>query len=398
MSHPILDSTLHDLLEADFAASPVAASGFGLTEYDEKLDDLSADAFHQRDADAGAIPRQARADRGHRARRAAPDHRRRHRPRPRERRPARPPDPRAVRGLEARSRHVLGPGDQRAVRAVPPAAAAGARPRRRGDRAARPGRAGRRGGHREPRPGAGPPADRRARHAARRAAASGTSATSLWRTSRTRRARRTLRKAGAAAARRISTAGSTHLDEPSAARAHGTWQLGEDRYSRILQEREVLGDDARALRARGQAEFDRLDAEMTRARPGRGGQSRLRRGPPRGRAAPPADRAGDARDVHRVDGEGARVPRRDRASSRCPPGESCEVVPSPVFQRPILGVASYIAPPAFSRPLEGPLLRPVRARRRLGGGDPVAARRTTRTARSRRRRSTRRTRAITGTW
>ena len=31
-----------------------------------------------------------------------------------------------------------------------------------------------------------------------------------------------------------------------------------------------------------------------------------------------------------------------------PPGESCDVVPSPVFQRPILGVASYIAPPAFS--------------------------------------------------
>jgi uncharacterized protein (DUF885 family) len=31
-----------------------------------------------------------------------------------------------------------------------------------------------------------------------------------------------------------------------------------------------------------------------------------------------------------------------------PAGESCAVVPSPVFQRPVLGVASYIAPPAFS--------------------------------------------------
>jgi uncharacterized protein (DUF885 family) len=31
-----------------------------------------------------------------------------------------------------------------------------------------------------------------------------------------------------------------------------------------------------------------------------------------------------------------------------PPGETCDVVPSPVFQRPILGVASYVAPPAFS--------------------------------------------------
>ena len=53
MTNPILDSTLHDLLEADFAASPVAASGFGLTDYDDRLDDLSADAFRQRDADAG---------------------------------------------------------------------------------------------------------------------------------------------------------------------------------------------------------------------------------------------------------------------------------------------------------------------------------------------------------
>ena len=30
----------------------MAASGFGLTEYDERLDDLSADAFRRRDADA----------------------------------------------------------------------------------------------------------------------------------------------------------------------------------------------------------------------------------------------------------------------------------------------------------------------------------------------------------
>ena len=35
---------------ADFDASPVAASGFGLTEYDDRLDDLSADAFRARDA------------------------------------------------------------------------------------------------------------------------------------------------------------------------------------------------------------------------------------------------------------------------------------------------------------------------------------------------------------
>ncbi|HEY6058534.1 MAG TPA: DUF885 family protein, partial [Candidatus Limnocylindrales bacterium] len=45
-------------------------------------------------------------------------------------------------------------------------------------------------------------------------------------------------------------------------RAHGDWRLGEDRYTGLLREREALADDARSLRERGQAEWDRLDAEM----------------------------------------------------------------------------------------------------------------------------------------
>ena len=51
---------LHDALattssHADFAASPVAARALGLTDYDARLDDLSAEAFAQRDADAAAF-------------------------------------------------------------------------------------------------------------------------------------------------------------------------------------------------------------------------------------------------------------------------------------------------------------------------------------------------------
>ena len=53
MTNAILDSTLHDLLESDFASSPTAASGYGLTEYDDRLDDVSADAFRRRETDAG---------------------------------------------------------------------------------------------------------------------------------------------------------------------------------------------------------------------------------------------------------------------------------------------------------------------------------------------------------
>ena len=40
-------------------------------------------------------------------------------------------------------------------------------------------------------------------------------------------------------------------------------------------------------------------------------------------------------------------------SSRSPTARRCAVVPSPVFQRPVLGVASYIAPPAFSDSRKG---------------------------------------------
>src|SRR3954451_9156006 len=42
----------------------------------------------------------------------------------------------------------------------------------------------------------------------------------------------------------------------------GTWVYGEERYSRQLREREALNFDARSLRDMGQAEYDRLDAEM----------------------------------------------------------------------------------------------------------------------------------------
>jgi uncharacterized protein (DUF885 family) len=138
-----------------------------------------------------------------------------------------------------------------------------------------------------------------------------------------------------------------------ARRATGTWQLGEARYTRLLREREVLADDARGLRDRGQAEYDRLDGEMREL-------------------------------AHRIDGSDDWVallvradeehhPRTEeamRASYEAwtgkarqflaetglvtlPPGERCVVDPSPVFQRPILAVASYVAPPMFSDAVTG---------------------------------------------
>src|SRR3954451_14343354 len=53
MPNAQLEEVLDDLLAADFAASPVSASGYGLTEYDDRMDDVSADAMRARD-DAAA--------------------------------------------------------------------------------------------------------------------------------------------------------------------------------------------------------------------------------------------------------------------------------------------------------------------------------------------------------
>ena len=63
MSNPILESTLRDLLDADFAFSPVTASGYGLTEYDDRMDDVSADALRARGRRRGGVPDRARRGR-----------------------------------------------------------------------------------------------------------------------------------------------------------------------------------------------------------------------------------------------------------------------------------------------------------------------------------------------
>ncbi|MGH2402766.1 MAG: DUF885 family protein, partial [Candidatus Limnocylindria bacterium] len=46
--------------------------------------------------------------------------------------------------------------------------------------------------------------------------------------------------------------------------ASGEWMLGEERYSALLREKELLGFGARELRDRGQAAYDELAAELTR--------------------------------------------------------------------------------------------------------------------------------------
>ncbi|HUF06556.1 MAG TPA: DUF885 domain-containing protein [Candidatus Binatia bacterium] len=134
--------------------------------------------------------------------------------------------------------------------------------------------------------------------------------------------------------------------------ASGEWALGEERYSALLREKELLGFGARELRERGQAAYDELAVELTRcARELRDTDDwksvldELNEDHPR---TPEAMRVGYEDWTER-----ARVYLREHDLVSFPPGEECAVVPSPPFQRPVLAVASYMQPPPFSDKMKG---------------------------------------------
>jgi uncharacterized protein (DUF885 family) len=141
--------------------------------------------------------------------------------------------------------------------------------------------------------------------------------------------------------------------ETFADEAHGDWQLGEERYTRLLRERESLDYDARSLRERGQLEYDRLDAEM------RGIARQIKGHEDWRQILEDANEHDHPATEERMRAAYEEWTGRSRAflAETClvslPPGEACSVEPSPVFQRPVLGVASYVGPPAFSNSLQG---------------------------------------------
>ena len=137
------------------------------------------------------------------------------------------------------------------------------------------------------------------------------------------------------------------------ARARGSWQLGEERYTRLLREREVLADDARSLRDRAWAEYERLDAEMRALAVEVSGDPDWVRLLQRAddQHHPPTQEA--MRSDYERWTAAARTFLAETGLVSLPAGERCLVEPSPVFQRPVLGVASYIAPPAYSALLTG---------------------------------------------
>ena len=334
-----LAAALDDLLAADFAASPVMASGVGRTEFDARLDDVSAAALEARDATAAALL--ARLD-------AIADD-------------TLTPDEAIDRDLARsvlRGRLIMAPFAQWRRDPVtysgpitsglftlflhrlrPEADLVDAAVARLGqtERVVDAGIA-----NLDPAL-AHPLIGERGLGAARGAARYVRDL--VWRDVEDAAARERLRAAGEQAAPHLDRY-VAHL-EALIPQAHGSWALGEEGYTRILREREVLGDDARSLRERGQAELERLDGEM---------------------ALLAREATGNADYVEVLREDDATHPSTEQSMLEAyaewtakardflaatglvtlPEGERCAVVPSPVFQRPVIGVASYISPPAFS--------------------------------------------------
>jgi uncharacterized protein (DUF885 family) len=157
--------------------------------------------------------------------------------------------------------------------------------------------------------------------------------------------RAALAEAGAIAAAALE-AFAAYLEELRE-RATGSFALGESRYSRLLRDKELLALDAGALRERGRSEYERLSGELrelSRRVAGSGDWAAVLRELNR-------DHPGSPEAMRQAYGEATERARSflvERGLVTLPEGEECAVVPSPPFQRPVLAVASYASPPAFS--------------------------------------------------
>jgi uncharacterized protein (DUF885 family) len=160
---------------------------------------------------------------------------------------------------------------------------------------------------------------------------------------------------------RLATAGATAATaferfgaylEALQKKASGAYAVGEPTYTALLREKELLPFDARGLRERGREQYDLLDAELrrlTRVIAGHEDWAALLRELNRIHAPTPE---GMRREYEEWTAR-AREFLRSTGLVTLPTGERCLVEPSPHFQRPVLAVASYNRPPAFTDSLLG---------------------------------------------
>ncbi len=163
-------------------------------------------------------------------------------------------------------------------------------------------------------------------------------------------ARADLAEAGAVAATAYEDF-AAFLDEMRP-KATGDWAFGEERYSAVLRDAELLDLDARSLRERGRQQLEELSGELRRCANALRGTddwhvvlAELNKDRP---ATPEAMRVGYEDWTAK-----ARAFLAEHGLVSFAPGESCSVEPSPPFQRPVIAVASYQNPPAFAPSMKG---------------------------------------------
>jgi len=133
--------------------------------------------------------------------------------------------------------------------------------------------------------------------------------------------------------------------------AKGDYAIGEELYTALLKEKELLPFGSRELREKGAEQWTLLSTEANRiAKEIDGGTwqetcdrlNKIHAPTPEGMRAEYEEWTEKARSFL-----------RDTGLVTLPKGEECSVEPSPPFQRPILAVASYQRPPAFKDTLHG---------------------------------------------
>ena len=140
--------------------------------------------------------------------------------------------------------------------------------------------------------------------------------------------------------------------ESNKARAAGDYAIGEELYTALLREKELLPFGTRELRERGREQYDLLANEANKiARQIDGGGTWTEVCERLNRVHAPTPDA--MRAEYEEWTERARSFLVGTGLVTLPPGERCTVEPSPHYQRPIQAVASYNQPPAFSNSLHG---------------------------------------------
>ena len=135
-------------------------------------------------------------------------------------------------------------------------------------------------------------------------------------------------------------------------KASGDWMIGPARYSALLLEKEKLGYGIEEMLDKGRAVYAELDEQMadfTESWKGTRDWASVCVELDHDHPETPDQMRAEYEEWT----ERARQFLKDKDLVSFPEGEQCHVVPSPHFQRPILAVASYNAPPAFKPGVKG---------------------------------------------